>query len=108
MFHNLGNLPLLREEETRSLSAENPQGVKGGGAQAASTGADAARELGLDLRASWIIGDRDTDVWAGQKVGCRTVLVRSPERGHNGHSEPDHRCENLAEACRIILGEPAA
>jgi len=68
----------------------------------------AARELGLDLRASWIIGDRDTDVWAGQKVGCRTVLVRSPERGHNGHSEPDHRCENLAEACRIILGEPAA
>ena len=46
MFHNLGNLPLLREEETRSLSAENPQGLKGGGAQAESTGADAARELG--------------------------------------------------------------
>ena len=64
----------------------------------------AARELAIDLRASWIVGDRDTDVWAGEKAGCTTVLVRSPEQGHNGHSDPDHRCGNLAEACELILG----
>ncbi len=37
----------------------------------------AAEELGLDLSASWMIGDRITDLEAGAAVGCRTVLVRS-------------------------------
>jgi len=64
----------------------------------------AARELAIDLRASWIIGDRDTDIWAGEKAGCRTVLVRSLERGLNGRSQPDYRCEDVVEACELILG----
>lgn len=37
----------------------------------------AAAELGLDLTASWMIGDRLTDLEAGATVGCRTVLVRT-------------------------------
>jgi D-glycero-D-manno-heptose 1,7-bisphosphate phosphatase len=37
----------------------------------------AARELGLDLTRSWMIGDRITDLEAGSAVGCRTVLVRT-------------------------------
>jgi D-glycero-D-manno-heptose 1,7-bisphosphate phosphatase len=64
----------------------------------------AARELAIDLRSSWIVGDRDTDIWAGEKAGCTTVLVRSPEQGHNGHSDPDYRCGDLVEACELILG----
>ncbi|MBM3476701.1 MAG: HAD family hydrolase [Armatimonadetes bacterium] len=64
----------------------------------------AARELAIDLRSSWIVGDRDTDIWAGEKAGCTTVLVRSLEQGHNGHSNPDYRCGDLAEACELILG----
>jgi len=67
----------------------------------------AARALEIDLRASWIIGDRDTDIWAGEKAGCRTILVRSLEEGRNGHSQPEHRCEDLVEACDVILGEIA-
>ncbi|MCK4449076.1 MAG: hypothetical protein KAX26_00640, partial [Anaerolineae bacterium] len=31
---NLGSLPLLSDAETRSISAENPTGEKGGGAKA--------------------------------------------------------------------------
>jgi D-glycero-D-manno-heptose 1,7-bisphosphate phosphatase len=65
----------------------------------------AARELEIDLRSSWMIGDRDTDIFAGEKAGCRTILVRSPEAGHNGHSEPEYRCNNLIDACHVILGE---
>lgn len=65
---------------------------------------EAARTLAIDLRASWLIGDRDTDIWAGEKAGCRTILVESPEPGHNGRSEPDYRCRSLVEACEIILG----
>ncbi len=37
----------------------------------------AAAELRLDLAASWLIGDRVTDLEAGAAVGCRTVLVRT-------------------------------
>lgn len=37
----------------------------------------AGDELGLDLTASWMVGDRVTDLQAGAAVGCRTVLVRT-------------------------------
>jgi len=42
----LGNLPMLVDVETRSMSAENPDGAKGGGAKADPGGEGAARELG--------------------------------------------------------------
>jgi len=35
----------------------------------------AARELGIDLAQSWMIGDILDDVEAGNRAGCRTVLV---------------------------------
>ena len=34
-----------------------------------------ARELDLDLRCSWVIGDSESDVLAGNAAGCRTALV---------------------------------
>ncbi len=42
----LSNLPMLAAVETRSRSAENPDGAKGGGAQADPAGEGPARELG--------------------------------------------------------------
>jgi D,D-heptose 1,7-bisphosphate phosphatase len=35
----------------------------------------AAREHGIDLRSSWMIGDILHDVEAGNRAGCRTVLI---------------------------------
>jgi histidinol-phosphate phosphatase family protein len=35
----------------------------------------AALEYGLDLRASWMIGDSVSDVRAGESAGCRTILL---------------------------------
>jgi D-glycero-D-manno-heptose 1,7-bisphosphate phosphatase len=35
----------------------------------------AAAEHDIDLSASWMIGDNETDVLAGRAAGCRTVLV---------------------------------
>ena len=35
----------------------------------------AAREMGLDLRQSYMVGDSITDVQAGERAGCRTLLV---------------------------------
>ena len=43
----------------------------------------AARELGLDLSASFMVGDRITDIIAGARAGCRTILVQT-----GMHSKP--------------------
>jgi D-glycero-D-manno-heptose 1,7-bisphosphate phosphatase len=38
----------------------------------------AAKDLGIDLPNSWMVGDSDSDVLAGKNAGCRTVrIVRS-------------------------------
>lgn len=37
----------------------------------------AAMELNIDLGRSLMIGDRDSDLWAGANAGCRTALVRT-------------------------------
>jgi D-glycero-D-manno-heptose 1,7-bisphosphate phosphatase len=37
----------------------------------------AARDLGLDLTQSWMIGDKISDLEAGAAAGCRTVLVQT-------------------------------
>jgi len=35
----------------------------------------AARDLGIDLAHSWMIGDQERDILAGRSSGCRTILV---------------------------------
>jgi histidinol-phosphate phosphatase family protein len=37
----------------------------------------AAADHNLDLRASWMIGDSETDIEAGARAGCRTIRVCS-------------------------------
>jgi D-glycero-D-manno-heptose 1,7-bisphosphate phosphatase len=63
----------------------------------------AAREHGLDLSQSWMIGDRDTDVLAGRAAGCRTILLK-PEGLKPGESDAGANavCADLIEAARFI------
>ena len=62
----------------------------------------AARDLGLDLTASFMVGDRWRDIEAGQRAGCRTVFVdrRYGERPPEG---PDAVVVDLPEAVNWIL-----
>jgi D-glycero-D-manno-heptose 1,7-bisphosphate phosphatase len=46
----------------------------------------AADELGLDCRASWMIGDKMSDILAGRAAGCRSILVRT---GYGRQAEAD-------------------
>jgi D-glycero-D-manno-heptose 1,7-bisphosphate phosphatase len=65
---------------------------------------DAARELELDLAASWMVGDQDTDLAAGRAAGCRVALIEHPGSAHKrGTIEPDLRCADLAELAEAIL-----
>lgn len=39
----------------------------------------AAREHGIDLRESWMVGDRESDILCGKNAGCRTIWLRNAE-----------------------------
>jgi D-glycero-D-manno-heptose 1,7-bisphosphate phosphatase len=43
----------------------------------------AARLHGIDLSASWMIGDSDIDIQAGRSAGCKTVRLLTPEVAHS-------------------------
>jgi len=66
---------------------------------------DAAKERDIDLAASWMVGDSDTDVLAGQRAGCRTVLVEYPRSGHRrrGDVTADAVVRNLAAAAAFMI-----
>ncbi len=65
----------------------------------------AAGELGLDLGASWIVGDRMRDVEAGHAVGARAVLITDQPQAVDA-SDGVPRVRNLLEASRIIIAAP--
>ena len=58
----------------------------------------AASELGIDLTASWMIGDQDSDLLCGRAAGCRVALIETPQSSDKrGRVEPDLRCRDLAD-----------
>lgn len=70
----------------------------------------AARELGIDLSESFMIGDKLTDVQAGRAAGTSTVFLRTGfgSRELEGNRDEilrssDRICENLVEAIQWIL-----
>ncbi len=64
----------------------------------------AAREHGIDLSRSVMVGDRWRDIEAGKAAGCRTVLVALGYR-ETHKTPPDHVAAGLRDAVRWILGE---
>ena len=67
----------------------------------------AAAELGLDLAASWMVGDTVSDMLAGRNAGCRTILVRTGYGAQfaHGRASIDHTVTDMSEAAEIILNE---
>ncbi len=62
----------------------------------------AARELGIDLTQSWMVGDRWRDVDCGAAAGCRTVFI---DLGHAEElrAKPDFIVPDLPAAVDAIL-----
>jgi D-glycero-D-manno-heptose 1,7-bisphosphate phosphatase len=63
----------------------------------------AAEQLGIDLRRSFMIGDRWRDVECGWNAGCRTIFI---DRGYleKLRIQPDYRAGDLLEAAKLIQG----
>jgi D-glycero-D-manno-heptose 1,7-bisphosphate phosphatase len=68
-----------------------------------------AREHGIDLKRSYMIGDSPTDIEAGAAAGARTILV--PENGgakaHHGEFKvpPDSIAGSVLEAVDLVLDD---
>jgi D-glycero-D-manno-heptose 1,7-bisphosphate phosphatase len=72
----------------------------------------AAREHGLDLARSFMVGDRITDIITGVRAGCRTVLITSGMQTAppiatlepiDCSVRPDYTCADLPAAAEWIL-----
>jgi histidinol-phosphate phosphatase family protein len=67
----------------------------------------AAREHGVELCGSWMVGDVLDDIEAGHRAGCRTVLVDNGNETDwrlTAPRRPDHRVAGLAQAASLICG----
>jgi len=63
---------------------------------------EAAKELGIDLGQSFMVGDRGSDVAAGRAAGCTTVFIDL------GYTEPvsdapDYIVHSIVEAADVII-----
>ena len=70
----------------------------------------AARELDIDVKRSFVVGDKWSDVELGQRAGARSILVRSgfpPDDLGNARpahlSDPDFIAHTITEAVDWIL-----
>ena len=63
---------------------------------------DAARDLGLDLAASWMVGDRWRDIDCGKRAGVRTVFIDYGYLEENSQ-KPDYTVKTFPEAAAVIL-----
>lgn len=64
---------------------------------------DAKLNFGIDMKSSWFIGDRDSDIECGQKMGTKTILIlEKVSANYQGKSHPDFKVNNLKEAVEVI------
>jgi len=64
---------------------------------------EAARNHGIDLTRSWMIGDKEIDVECGRRAGCRTILVRTGYGAESENTAADFVHEDIVSASNMIL-----
>ena len=66
----------------------------------------AGEELNIDLKQSFMVGDKLSDMEAGKRAGCKTVMVRTghgEENLESNHIECDYIANDLYDAVEHIL-----
>jgi len=64
----------------------------------------AAKKYDIDLKNSYMIGDRWRDVGAGQNAGCKTIWIDRGYAENKPDPAADYTADSLTEATDIILG----
>lgn len=73
----------------------------------------AAKDLNIDLKQSWAIGDQKSDIEAGNRIGARTILVLTGEgkktqadiKDYLQQPQPYRIARNIERAADIIVKE---
>ena len=66
---------------------------------------EAARDFQLDLTKSFLIGDKTSDIAAGERVGCQTLLVKTGKAGREEKAlpvKPTYIVSDLYEAAETV------
>jgi D-glycero-D-manno-heptose 1,7-bisphosphate phosphatase len=66
----------------------------------------AVREVGIDLEGSFVIGDRNIDVEAGDRAGCKTILLTGKDHLNNEEeitTIADYIAPDLYEAVEWLM-----
>lgn len=69
---------------------------------------EATRDHDLDLRHSWIIGDRSGDLEAGERAGVRPILVRTGDGKRALATYAEYVAKDFAGAVAYILKMPGS
>jgi len=64
---------------------------------------EAAMEHGIDLKRSFMIGDKKLDIECGKNAGVRTILVETGYGRNLSDCSPDFKTKTVTEAIRIAL-----
>jgi len=98
-----GLLPIARVEVSYESGTEEPPSPLR--KPAAGMLLRAARDLGLDLSRSWMVGDRWRDIDCGRNARCRTVFI---DRGYHEalRARPDYTVRDFTGAVDVILSHP--
>jgi len=62
----------------------------------------AVHDFGIDLERSFVIGDKDSDIEAGRRAGCHTILLT--ETDQITPARADYVAPDLSEAVKWLLG----
>ena len=66
---------------------------------------EAAADHGIDLKRSFMIGDKDLDIECGRNAGVRTILVETGYGKKAVHCGADFITPTVTEAIRLVLNE---
>ncbi len=63
---------------------------------------EAVNDYNIDVKKSYMIGDRDTDIEAGEKMGLRTIKITNQQDAVKSYPKPDFLIGTLLEAIEMI------
>jgi D-glycero-D-manno-heptose 1,7-bisphosphate phosphatase len=66
---------------------------------------EGAKKYGVDLKKSWMVGDRMTDVEAGLRAGCQSILLQNETTPpiDPTFDAPKNICENILVAAKFMI-----
>lgn len=64
----------------------------------------AKEDFNLDYKQCWLIGDKTSDIKAGENIGCKTILVKTGAGGKDGRYKvkPDYVVDDLMGVVKKI------